>query len=67
MEAVELSKEQQLRVLEQCFDMMQGTHSHLFNLFIEGLLPWEAMQYLDLIMRCKDEERAASMLRRIIE
>ncbi|KAJ9159753.1 hypothetical protein P3X46_025232 [Hevea brasiliensis] len=67
MEAVELSKEQQLRVLEQCFDLMQGTNSHLFNFLIEGLLPWEAMHYLDLILRCKDEEKAASMLCRIIE
>ncbi|EEF46596.1 uncharacterized protein LOC8277741 [Ricinus communis] len=67
MEAVELSKEQQLRVLEQCFDLMQGTHSHLFNFLIEGFLPWEAMQYLDLILGCKGEERAGSILHRIIE
>ncbi|KDP43382.1 hypothetical protein JCGZ_26482 [Jatropha curcas] len=67
MEAVELSKEQQMRTLEQCFDLMQGTHSHLFNFLLEGLLPWEAMHYLDLIISCKDEERAASMLQRIIE
>ncbi|CAK7325221.1 unnamed protein product [Dovyalis caffra] len=67
MEAMELSKDQQLRVLEQCIDVMQGTHSHLFNFFIEGLLPREAMQYLDLIVNCKDEKLVASMLRRIIE
>ncbi|KAJ6986507.1 hypothetical protein NC653_019883 [Populus alba x Populus x berolinensis] len=56
MEAMELSKEQQLRVLEQCFDVMQGTHSHLFSSFIHGLLPREAMQYLDLIISCKEEK-----------
>ncbi|OAY45734.1 uncharacterized protein LOC110618465 [Manihot esculenta] len=67
MEAVELSKEQQLKVLEQCFDLMHGTDSHLFNFLIEGLLPWEAMHYLDLILTCKDEEKAASMLCSIIE
>ncbi|KAG6758623.1 hypothetical protein POTOM_038982 [Populus tomentosa] len=67
MEALELGKDQQLRVLEQCIDVMQGTHSHLFSFFIEGLLPREAMQYLDLITRCKEEKLVASMLRRIIE
>lgn len=67
MEALELGKDQQLRVLEQCIDVMQGTHSHLFSFFFEGLLPREAMQYLDLITRCKEEKLVASMLRRIIE
>ncbi|KAJ6323159.1 hypothetical protein OIU77_012901 [Salix suchowensis] len=66
MEALELSKEQQLRVLEQCFNLMQGTHSDLFSSFIQGLLPREAMQYLDLIMSCKEEKLVASMLHRII-
>ncbi|KAL3579476.1 hypothetical protein D5086_020980 [Populus alba] len=36
MEALELGKDQQLRVLEQCIDVMQGTHSHLFSFFIEA-------------------------------
>ncbi|KAI5578244.1 hypothetical protein BDE02_08G015900 [Populus trichocarpa] len=67
MEAMELSKEQQLRVLEQCFDVMQGTHSHLFSSFIHGLLPREAMQYLDLIISCKEEKLVAPMLLRIIQ
>jgi hypothetical protein len=67
MEALELSKEQQLRVLEQCFDVMQGTHSHLFSSFIHGLLPREAMQYLDLIISCREEKLVAPMLHRIIQ
>ncbi|KAJ6720108.1 hypothetical protein OIU85_023339 [Salix viminalis] len=67
MEALELGKDQQLRVLEQCIDVMQGTHSHLFSFFVEGLLPREAMQYLDLIISCKEEKLVTSMLRRIIE
>ncbi|WCJ19097.1 hypothetical protein M5689_001403 [Euphorbia peplus] len=67
MEAVDLSKEQQEKILEQCFDVMQSTHSHLFNFLIEGLLPWEAMHYLDLILDCKDEQGAGLMLRRITE
>lgn len=63
MEAVELSNEQQKRVMEQCLDVMQGTHSHLFNFLLEGLLPREAMQYLDLITSCDNKERTASVLR----
>ncbi|KAF9676547.1 hypothetical protein SADUNF_Sadunf08G0013400 [Salix dunnii] len=66
MEALELSKEQQLRVVEQCFNVMQVTHSDLFSSFIQGLLPREAMQYLDLIISCKEEKLVASMLHRII-
>lgn len=48
VEATELSSEQQKRVLAQCVSAMQGTHSRLFNFFLEGLAPEEAMQYLDL-------------------
>ncbi|KAG2672420.1 hypothetical protein I3843_13G034000 [Carya illinoinensis] len=54
MEAVELSKEQQRRILKQGLDVMQATHSHLFNFLLEGLLPHEAMEYLDLIASCKE-------------
>lgn len=48
VEATELSTEQQKRTLAQCVSVMQGTHSRLFNFFLEGLTPEEAMQYLDL-------------------
>jgi hypothetical protein len=67
MEAVELSKEQQKRVVEQCLDVMQGTHSYLFNFLLEGLLPREAMQYLDLITSCGDKEQTASVLRLTVD
>jgi hypothetical protein len=67
MEAVELSNEQQKRVMAQCLDVMQGTHSHLFNFLLEGLLPREAMQYLDLITSCGDKEQTASVIRLTIE
>jgi hypothetical protein len=67
MEAVELSKEQQKRALEQCLDVMQGTHSHLFNFLLEGLLPLEAMQYLDLFTSCNDRERTPSILKLIVD
>ncbi|KAL7184911.1 hypothetical protein ACSBR2_026957 [Camellia fascicularis] len=67
MEATELSREQQEKVLEQCLDVMQGTHSHLFHFFIEGLLPQDAMHYLDLVIKSSNKEGVASMLRMIIE
>ncbi|GFZ11252.1 hypothetical protein Acr_22g0006500 [Actinidia rufa] len=67
MEAAELSKEQQEKLLEQCLDVMQGTHSHLFHFFIEGLLPQDALYYLDMVIRSSSKERVASMLRMIVE
>lgn len=48
VEATELSTEQQKRTLAQCVSAMRETHSRLFNFFLEGLTPEEAMQYLDL-------------------
>lgn len=65
IEATELSKPKQRRVLEQSLDVMQGTHSRLFNFFLEGLLPLDAMEYLDLVGMCHDEERMSSMLQMI--
>ncbi|PNX93449.1 hypothetical protein L195_g016603, partial [Trifolium pratense] len=67
MEAVELSKEQDERALEQCFDVMQATHSGLLKFLVEGLSPKDAMKYLDLISMCRDRERMEYMLRMIIE
>lgn len=67
IEAAELSKEQQEKVLEQCLDVMQGTHSHLFRFFMEGLLPQDALQYLDMVITSSNKERVASMLRMIVE
>ncbi|XP_057981381.1 uncharacterized protein LOC131166814 [Malania oleifera] len=66
VEAVEVSREQHGRVFERCLEVMEGTHSGLFPFLIEGLLPREAMQYLDLIItQCSNKERVASMLRAV--
>ncbi|CAK9180657.1 unnamed protein product [Ilex paraguariensis] len=67
MEAAELSKEQQERVMEQCVDVMCGTHSHLIRFFMEGLVPRDGMQYLDLIFRCCDKDRVSSIFSVIVE
>ncbi|KAK4835994.1 hypothetical protein QYF36_017217 [Acer negundo] len=61
IEAMELSREQEKKILVECFGVMQGTHSNLLNFFLEGLLPQEAMQYLDLIIECSDKEGTMSM------
>lgn len=67
MEAVELSKDQDERALEQCFDVMQATHSGLLKFLFEGLSPNDVVKYLDLINMCRDKERMESMLQMIIE
>lgn len=59
LEAVELNKEQQDKMLEQLLDVMKQTHSHLLNFFLEGLLPLEALQYLDLITSSSDKIRTS--------
>ncbi|KAL8193102.1 hypothetical protein R6Q57_027006 [Mikania cordata] len=67
MEAAELTQGQQERLLEQSLDVMPSTHSHLLKFFMEGLLPHEAMLYLDLITRCTDKDRSGSIYRFLVE
>lgn len=67
MEAVELTQGQQERLIEQSLDVMPSTHSHLLKFFMEGLLPHEAMLYLDLITRCTDKDRSGSIYRFLVE
>ncbi|KAK7269703.1 hypothetical protein RIF29_22437 [Crotalaria pallida] len=67
MEALELSKVQEERALEQCFDVMQGTHGRLFKYLLDGLQPIDAMKYLDLINKCRDKDRMESMLQMIMK
>ncbi|CAH9113494.1 unnamed protein product [Cuscuta epithymum] len=67
LEAAELSKLQQVSALEQCVEAMHGTHSHLFRFFMEGLLPQEAMQYMDIISKCSDKDRVCKLFRLVVE
>ncbi|KAK7343372.1 hypothetical protein VNO77_12053 [Canavalia gladiata] len=67
MEALELSREQEWSALEQCFEVMQGTHSRLLKLLLEGLSSLDAMKYLDLIGMCRDKARMESMLQTIVK
>ncbi|XP_047056575.1 uncharacterized protein LOC124662826 [Lolium rigidum] len=48
----------------EAMDTMEMTHSKLFPFFMTGLMPQEAMQYLDLVCRCtKNTRHLVSMLR----
>ncbi|KAJ9540150.1 hypothetical protein OSB04_026656 [Centaurea solstitialis] len=67
MEGAELSELQQDKLLEQTLDVMPATHSNLLRFFMEGLLPHEAMLYLDLITRCTHKDRSASIYRFLVE
>lgn len=47
---------------------MEMTHSKLFPFFMTGLMPQEAVQYLDLVCRCTSNTRhLVSMLRSLAE
>ncbi|XP_071734655.1 uncharacterized protein [Rutidosis leptorrhynchoides] len=67
MEAAELTQGQQEKLLEQSLDVMPSTHTHLLKFFMEGLLPQEAMLYLDLITKCTDKDRADSIYSYLVE
>ncbi|KAL2324038.1 hypothetical protein Fmac_023096 [Flemingia macrophylla] len=67
MEALELSKEQEVSALEQCFEVMRETHGRLLKFLLEGLPPRDAMKYLDLISMCRDKEKMESMLQMIVK
>uniref|UniRef100_A0ACD5WLY9 Uncharacterized protein n=1 Tax=Avena sativa TaxID=4498 RepID=A0ACD5WLY9_AVESA len=52
----------------EAMDTMEMTHSKLFPFFMTGLMPQEAMQYLDLVCRCtKNTRHLVSMLRSLAE
>ncbi|KAL3838181.1 hypothetical protein ACJIZ3_022772 [Penstemon smallii] len=67
MEATELNKSQQSKVLQQSLDVMRETHSHMFRFFMEGLQPQDAMRYFDLIKRYCDNVRVSLMLHMMVD
>ncbi|KAL8551894.1 hypothetical protein ACS0TY_000802 [Phlomoides rotata] len=67
MEATELNKAEQGKVLQQSLDVMRETHSHLFRFFMEGLRPNDAMQYFGLIKRYCDNVRVSLMLHMMVD
>ncbi|CAH9097299.1 unnamed protein product [Cuscuta europaea] len=66
-EAAELGKVKQAKLVGQCLDAMQGTHSNLFRFFMEGFLPADAMQYMNIIAKCSDKERVSRLFSLIVE
>uniref|UniRef100_A0A0A9CWT8 Hemerythrin-like domain-containing protein n=1 Tax=Arundo donax TaxID=35708 RepID=A0A0A9CWT8_ARUDO len=52
----------------EAISTMEVTHSKLFPFLMTGLLPQEAVQYLDLVCRCtKNTRHLVSMLRSLAE
>ncbi|CAL9246419.1 unnamed protein product [Arabidopsis halleri] len=62
VEAAEMGKEKQKKLLNQGLEVMSGTHSNSFDFLLEGLTPQEAMQYLDLLMKFGDPNLISSFL-----
>ncbi|ESQ45046.1 hypothetical protein EUTSA_v10010495mg [Eutrema salsugineum] len=62
VEAAEMGKEKQKKLMNQSLEVMRGTHSDLFDFLLEGLTPQEAMQYLDLLMKFGDPNLISSFL-----
>ncbi|OAY76979.1 hypothetical protein ACMD2_18167 [Ananas comosus] len=56
------------RWAEEVMRAMEATHSQrLFPFFMAGLLPQEAVQYLDIVCRCiADKHHVVSMLRSLV-
>ncbi|CAA7046174.1 unnamed protein product [Microthlaspi erraticum] len=62
VEAAEMGKEKQKKLMNQSLEVMRGSHSHLFDFLLEGLTPQDAMQYIDLLMKFGDPELISSFL-----
>uniref|UniRef100_A0A1J3GFS2 Hemerythrin-like domain-containing protein n=1 Tax=Noccaea caerulescens TaxID=107243 RepID=A0A1J3GFS2_NOCCA len=62
VEAAEMGKEKQKKLMNQSLEVMRGSHSHLFDFLLQGLTPQEAMQYLDLLMKFGDPDLISSFL-----
>lgn len=62
VEAAEMGKEKQKKLMNQSLEVMRETHSNSFDFLLEGLTPQEAMQYLDLLMKFGDPNLISSFL-----
>ncbi|EOA24305.1 hypothetical protein CARUB_v10017546mg [Capsella rubella] len=62
VEAAEMGKEKQKKLMNQGLEVMRETHSNSFDFLLEGLTPQEAMQYLDLLMKFGDPSLISSFL-----
>ncbi|CAH8382672.1 unnamed protein product [Eruca vesicaria subsp. sativa] len=60
VEAAEMGKEKQKKLLNQSLEVMRGTHTNGFDFLLQGLTPQEAMQYLDLLMNFGDPDLISS-------
>lgn len=67
MEATELQKDEHTIILGQCLEVMHETHTLQFRFLMEGLLPHDAMHYLDIIVQSNDKMKATSIIRTLVE
>ncbi|KAL0714380.1 hypothetical protein Bca4012_021359 [Brassica carinata] len=62
VEAAEMGKEKQKKLMNQSLEVMRGTHTNGFDFILQGLTPQEAMQYLDLLMNFGDPDLISSFM-----
>ncbi|RID47071.1 hypothetical protein BRARA_I03699 [Brassica rapa] len=62
VEAAEMGKEKQKKLMNQGLEVMRGTHTNVFDFLLQGLTPQEAMQYLDLLMNFADPDLISSFM-----
>ncbi|KAF8117365.1 hypothetical protein N665_0011s0085 [Sinapis alba] len=62
VEAAEMGKEKQKKLMNQSLELMRGTHSNVCDFLLQGLTPQEAMQYLDLLMNFADPNLISSFI-----
>ncbi|KAH0928573.1 hypothetical protein HID58_014300 [Brassica napus] len=62
VEAAEMGKGKQKKLMNQSLELMRGTHSNVCDFLLQGLTPQEAMQYLDLLMNFADPNFISSFI-----
>ncbi|CAN6897841.1 unnamed protein product [Brassica oleracea] len=62
VEAAEMGKEKQKKLMNQGLEVMRGTHTNVFDFLLQGLTPQEAMQYLDLLINFADPDLISSFM-----
>ncbi|KAF3558773.1 hypothetical protein F2Q69_00015320 [Brassica cretica] len=62
VEAAEMGREKQNKLMNQSLELMRGTHSNVCDFLLQGLTPQEAMQYLDILMNFADPNFISSFI-----
>lgn len=62
VEAAEMGREKQNKLMNQSLELMRGTHSNVCDFLLQGLTPQEAMLYLDILMNFADPNFISSFI-----